>query len=633
MKLFTLFLCLISMSTVAGLPPTTLVGNDSGESNLFFKLKVPNAQSTKLADGAIIETGNENILANPSFESNRSTTGYAWSVSGATASLDTTNQIHGKNALSLALSSTLNLNQSAATNAANTVGLQAVASVYIKSSLADVNVCSIINNVEDKCVQYNGTNTWVKIEIPFIFGATQNGIKIKTTSSTSGTVLVDNAFVGLSSPFQNVSGARLVGALTYSPALNCIWQTTSATFANFAADTDCSTPTVTGNIKAPSTKIPAIVLPTGSQSGTYLITAKAMFYKGTGGYASYRFSDGTNSVNAGSSSYADNTATGVISGQITYSTSINSDTTIQIQGKTGTGNLSVYSSDTTDGLYIEVYYFPPESKIYSQASQDYDWTAYTPTFTGFGTVASSECFHKRKGSDLFLRCKFTSGTPTATEARISLPNSLVSANSSLIPSISVVGSGGVNINASTFFENKILIEPSVGYVTIGQQTSTTASLTKINGTAFASTNILSFTAGPIPIQGWQDYGVIVGSFQYVPQVPGQSNVDVFSVSYGTTNATTVCSASPCSYLDQIGNAVSSITRSALGTYSINLNKTYSKLKCSATVNTSAGVSGTQGLVGGYVWACNSCNSLTVATGIQNTAQYDTFGTIYCQGSY
>lgn len=106
----------------------------------------------------------------------------------------------------------------------------------------------------------------------------------------------------------------------------------------------------------------------------------------------------------------------------------------------------------------------------------------------------------------------------------------------------------------------------------------------------------------------------------------------FSFSYGTTNATTVCSASPCSYLDQIGNYVTTVERTAQGKYRMNTSKTFSKLKCwgSATYigvypmvvqkDSSTGID------------CSNCNSLTWQTNNSSTGVlYDSTGTISCQG--
>ena len=105
-----------------------------------------------------------------------------------------------------------------------------------------------------------------------------------------------------------------------------------------------------------------------------------------------------------------------------------------------------------------------------------------------------------------------------------------------------------------------------------------------------------------------------------PIVQGYSGngIDTFSVNYGTTNATTVCSATPCSYLDQIGNSVSSITRSGTGAYSVNSSRTYSKFKCMFTAGS---------IVAGSTTSCSNCNALNFST----TA--DSYGTLLCQGAY
>ncbi len=148
---------------------------------------------------------------------------------------------------------------------------------------------------------------------------------------------------------------------------------------------------------------------------------------------------------------------------------------------------------------------------------DYDWTSYTPTFTGFGTVTSPECQHSRVASNLLLRCKFTNGTPTAVEARVSLPNSLVSADTVKIPSISVTGYGSENsvgVTPIVGATHSVLIEPSVGYVTFGFRNGSQGALTKTTGSSgFTSSTAFSFIA-TIPIQGWssnQRAPTLVGS--------------------------------------------------------------------------------------------------------------------------
>lgn len=60
-----------------------------------------------------------------------------------------------------------------------------------------------------------------------------------------------------------------------------------------------------------------------------------------------------------------------------------------------------------------------ESHTYPQG-----WTAYTPTFTGFGTVTVLYGRWKRVGDSIMVESKVTVGTPTATTASISVPSGL-----------------------------------------------------------------------------------------------------------------------------------------------------------------------------------------------------------------
>ena len=129
-----------------------------------------------------------------------------------------------------------------------------------------------------------------------------------------------------------------------------------------------------------------------------------------------------------------------------------------------------------------------------------DWTQYTPTFNGFGTPTSVECFYRRVGSDLEISATFTSGTSTAVEARVGLPAGFTSQGSPRIVNIQVAGSGGFSVAGANQYIP--LIEPSVTYLTLGIQSATAAALTKIASTNsyVASGQRLSFTAR-VPIVG------------------------------------------------------------------------------------------------------------------------------------
>jgi len=128
------------------------------------------------------------------------------------------------------------------------------------------------------------------------------------------------------------------------------------------------------------------------------------------------------------------------------------------------------------------------------------WQGYTPTFQGFGTPTNVEFEYRQVGESVEIRGKFTAGTTTGVEARVGLPSGLTSAGTSLIASLQIAGHAVFNVSSSSYFSTEVLIEPSVSYITFGQQTSTTAGLTKANGTICSSGNVLSFFAS-VPCSG------------------------------------------------------------------------------------------------------------------------------------
>lgn len=132
------------------------------------------------------------------------------------------------------------------------------------------------------------------------------------------------------------------------------------------------------------------------------------------------------------------------------------------------------------------------------------WVAYTPTFTGFGTVTNVQIWSKRVGDSLHIRGRFTGGTATMVEARMTLgyngTNSNVTSSSTKITNIQLSGLGAYD--AALNLTPTTLIESNVGYITFGFQSTTQAGLTKQLGTAFLGSGVsFSFTA-EIPIDTW-----------------------------------------------------------------------------------------------------------------------------------
>lgn len=124
-----------------------------------------------------------------------------------------------------------------------------------------------------------------------------------------------------------------------------------------------------------------------------------------------------------------------------------------------------------------------------------EWQPYTPTFTGFGTVTVQSFRWRRVGGAIEIEGRFTSGTTTATEARVSLPNNFVAASD--YATFEVVGTGGTaSVGAAVI----VLQEPNQTYMTFGWAGSGSQSMTKANANTFTSGNAVSLSAR-IRVQG------------------------------------------------------------------------------------------------------------------------------------
>lgn len=131
-----------------------------------------------------------------------------------------------------------------------------------------------------------------------------------------------------------------------------------------------------------------------------------------------------------------------------------------------------------------------------------DWQSYTPTFTGFGTPTSVEFQYRRAGANYEVRGKFISGVSTATEARITLPNSSTIASTATVPSLQIAGYGAKSgVSASDFGIRVPLITAGNTYFTVGRQTSGTAAFSSGNGSDVVSNgDTIQFNLSA-PIQG------------------------------------------------------------------------------------------------------------------------------------
>lgn len=417
-RLLITLLSLWSVMTMAAMPPSTILNEQSTVGTGSTVTVLPNNQGTSL--GGIktrVETGNTNLLVNPSFE--HPTLGFGWTKTSGVWVADTTYSLDGKKALQGSYSGGFDISQSSTTNAARLNGQQMVASVYMWSDDPTMQVCAIVNSVDTNCVTTSSTyGVYKQILIPFIGGGTSNGIKFKTTNTSMGEVHIDNAFVGLSNPLQNVNGARLIGSMTIS---GCTWSVSNTSALLTLGTTTGCTYTGTGLLTSPSTIINGFKLNQSLDAGTLMIV-----YKGANTLTSCAGSCSTQiAINDGSTTtsqilqygYSANTSqtfNAVASGtfKFTYSSTIPSGTTYQLfQRNVEGGTFNAASPQTW-----EVYYYPPDSKIYSDNNAGFaenagEVFAHTGSTCPTGTLAADgSAISRTTYADLFKAMGTVHGT-------------------------------------------------------------------------------------------------------------------------------------------------------------------------------------------------------------------------------
>lgn len=300
-------------------------------------------------------------------------------------------------------------------------------------------------------------------------------------------------------------------------------------------------------------------------------------------------------------------------------------TTTQKNALTATAGMFVY--DSTLNLYST---YNGSTWLTFTASADTDWTACTFStlaWQGLGTVTNTSLQCRRQGPNLEIKGTVTLGTVAASLAQFLLPNNYGIITTQSPGSAESYGSLLRNTAATAVLINAISTS-ALGYFQVSNNliSSTVNPSTAVNGSAaFGTGDVVEFQNIKIPITGWS---VNSGPLTGIIQTPGGGTFDHFSASFGTTAVTTVCSASPCSYLDQIGTGLSSVTRTGAGLYTLNFARTYLKAKCivqGSTATQSAGV----GLSSA---SCVSCSTLSFTARDSNSTQ-DIYGNIVCDGSY
>lgn len=192
---------------LASLPPTTLKGQSESGKTTTFNFEAPyNQATTTAASTRLVETGNKNLLLNASFEHTTPTT--SWTAgTGVTAAVETTEVKDGKKALTLTLSSTNgDVYCQNVTPTIKLLGSNMEHGIRVKTSLTTLQVCAqnagaTVATCAD--VLSDNISRYYYVNAPGPSSGSV-GVCLRSTSSTSGAVTIDDAYTGYARNLSNV---------------------------------------------------------------------------------------------------------------------------------------------------------------------------------------------------------------------------------------------------------------------------------------------------------------------------------------------------------------------------------------------------------------------------------------------
>jgi len=662
--MFKIFLSLlfVSSNVMAGLPPTTVKGQSESSPTTTFNIQAPYYNATTTAPGTrLIESGNNNLLQNASFEHQTYSTG--WTFTTGTPSAETTNVIDGKKSAAITISSQTGDIVSQSITPSPQLSTQNLEhSIWVKTTVTTIQVCALNSGtVVGTCQPVTGDGVWHQYVINAIGPASGTiGINVTTSASTTGTVYIDQGYVGLARNIGTVAQAQLIGQIKVS-GCSAAWNTNSTSLAAFSAQTSCSYTVLQGSgvVSAPSTNIPGIKfssLPPGNYTLKYEGTVLAHWASASGS-ANFQFWDGTNTANE-ISWIGDANASGYYSGAsgiqqtISYS-SPQSNITLSVRGKASAAGVDaqIFGTTSNPGV-ISVYWFPTQSQqvvtqqnaanvlgtvFYTAASicpanslladgSAVSRSAYASLFQNIGTT-----FGTGDGSTTFnlpdMRGIFVRGSGSQTISSISYSGTLGTKQGDQMQghyhnpadigiSTALIGQSGTN-----------------RYVPSGGSTTGAPVSDGTNGTprTGSETRPANIAMTPCIWYASQPAPLLTGSV--TSDSDGSEKINRARIG-GAASDTTNCTTSPCTIHRQSGTWLTSVTRTTTGTYvgTIVSGKYSDKPECWCQSKDSAGNAGRE---------CRAIASSTTNIDIftmypsdtgGSTTTTDNFFSLWCMGA-
>jgi hypothetical protein len=605
-----------------------------------------------ITDGVVQGGGNaivqsKNYVANPFAQKNVSN----WTATNVTATRITSagNKLNGVSSFNLSSATNGGTFVSAAMATQDDLVGNCEASVMFKaSSGSSANYTFYIDNGSGTVlasVVLTNESAWKPARINYPC-ATGYKLGISHQGTATDVIQVGNFYWGSATNVGSVAQAQLVGTITWAATASCNWNHTSASYAGFAADTDCPTPTVTGAVTAPGTKIPAAVLSSLS-AGDYMFKAIGSFQgvdsSTNNPRVAFRFHDGTvaakgDTMVGTNATAATNTQAygGVVEGLFSYTTA-QSNVTVNIQSILISGtntNINVQAIPLT----ILIYRFPTSSEIAVRADQTaQSWSGYISGVSGgFSmTSATQTDFSNGTGSPVITTLQSTnftaptlaSGpkpgitfTPPAQKTYqicASVPAFNTTADNYflyLIDGASVVQDYTAHTNASANFQSTFKL---CGHFSGGPSSAITA---KIQGSSTAGSLSIPSNTNPRVVH-W----TITDITQSTPAPLLVGSVTSNSTGLERVERATIANSGSASITSQSGSWISSVNRSGVGVVDITIaSGTFSATPvCSVLGNNSSGQAWTS--------SAGSSTAIQVTTANTSGAATDKGFYIICMG--
>lgn len=256
----------------------------------------------------------------------------------------------------------------------------------------------------------NAGSVYIRNSVNFVFPSSGSiQLQMTSVSSNESLVYLDGCVITTADGFnmQQVTQAGFYGSLTSAATAACVWSSSGTSMTAFPADTDCPTPSVTGRVTAPGTKIPGFVV---SDPGEYLVVVSGAYFdhsSASSGLTTIKLSDGTISssvqifpmVNASAFSSRSHGM-----GTYKFTKTDAAASTFNIYQDTANSTLTIDNSQTAfdgNGLNFQVFRFPTAAEAVFRPELQIVWgSRYFPDSSG-GFSTSSGSFTAITNTNLF----------------------------------------------------------------------------------------------------------------------------------------------------------------------------------------------------------------------------------------